>query len=212
MPQLASYSGFPELTVPAGYSRGGLPVGLSFLGRAFSEPALLRLGFAFEQATQHRRSPDLSAKVARVFGTIPPAPPNDNFDASVTLEGASGVVEGNNFLARVEPGEPRHGTGKFIDRTVWYDWTAPESGLVRFDTSESFPARHYVAVYVGSSLRQLEEVVCNNYPGKEIESPDSVRFKAVKGTTYRIAVGSNQQLVALGKIVLRWHLAAPRVV
>jgi amidase len=212
IPQLASYSGFPELTLPAGYSRAGLPIGLSLLGRAFSEPTLLRLGFAFEQATQHRRSPDLSAKVARVRGEIPPAPPNDDFTASVTLEGSSGVVEGNNFRARVEPGEPRHGIGKFIDRTVWFDWTAPESGLARFDTAESYPARHYVAVYVGSSLRQLEEVACNNYPGKELESPDSVRFRAVKGTNYRIAVGTNQQLVALGKIILRWHVAAPGIV
>jgi amidase len=211
VPQLASYSGFPELTVPAGYSHGGLPIGISFLGRAFSEPELLRLGFAFEQATKHRRSPDLYVRTPRIFGEIPSAPPNDKFATSIALEGSSSMIQGNNFRARVEPGEPRHGIGKFIDRTVWYDWTAPESGLVKFDTSESYPAKHYIAVYVGSSLWELKEVACNNYPEKEIESPDSVRFKAVKDTTYRIAVGTNQQFVALGKIVLKWRLA-PRSV
>jgi amidase len=35
----------------------GLPVGISFFGRAWSEPVLLKIAFAFEQATQHRRAP-----------------------------------------------------------------------------------------------------------------------------------------------------------
>jgi amidase len=35
----------------------GLPVGISFIGGAWSEPALIRLAFAFEQATKHRRPP-----------------------------------------------------------------------------------------------------------------------------------------------------------
>jgi amidase len=35
----------------------GLPVGISFFGRAWSEPTLLRLAYAFEQATKHRRPP-----------------------------------------------------------------------------------------------------------------------------------------------------------
>ena len=212
VPHLASYSGFPELTVPAGYSRGGLPIGISFLGRAFSEPVLLRLGFAYEQATKHRRSPDLSARQPRASGAIHPVPENDKFAASTRIKGLSNVVHGNNFRACVERGEPRHGIAKFIDRTVWYDWTAPESGWTRFDTAESYPARHYIAVYTGQSLQELQEVACNNYPEKEIESPDSVRFKALKDTTYRIAVGSNSQLVALGKIVLKWHLETPRSV
>jgi amidase len=212
VPHLASYSGFPELTVPAGYSCDGLPIGISFLGRAFSEPALLRLGFAYEQATQHRRTPDLSRRKVRTAGQIPSVPQNDKFAASITLEGSSGVVYGNNFRACIEPGEPRHGTARFIDRTVWYDWTAPESGWARFDTAESYPARHYIAVYTGQALQELREVGCNNYPEREIEWPEFVRFKAFKDTTYRIAVGSNQQLVALGRIVLQWHLAAARSV
>ena len=54
---IASIAGLPDLIVPAGFTRRGLPVGISFLGRAFSEPRLFALGYAFEQATRARRDP-----------------------------------------------------------------------------------------------------------------------------------------------------------
>jgi amidase len=54
---IANLSGFPDLIVPAGFTGDGLPVGLSFLGRAFSEPKLLSLGYSFEQLTHARRRP-----------------------------------------------------------------------------------------------------------------------------------------------------------
>lgn len=53
----ANLTGFPDLIVPAGFTTGGLPVGISFFGPAFSEPRLLALGYAFEQATKARRLP-----------------------------------------------------------------------------------------------------------------------------------------------------------
>ncbi len=52
----AAVAGYPHITVPAGFVFG-LPVGISFFGRAWSEPVLLKLAYAFEQATQHRRTP-----------------------------------------------------------------------------------------------------------------------------------------------------------
>ena len=54
---LANLTGLPDLIVPAGYTSDRLPVGISFLGRMFSEARLLALGYAFEQKTRVRRDP-----------------------------------------------------------------------------------------------------------------------------------------------------------
>jgi amidase len=53
---LAAISGYPAITVPAGFV-DDLPVGATFFGRAWSEPLLLEIAFAFEQATKHRKPP-----------------------------------------------------------------------------------------------------------------------------------------------------------
>jgi len=52
----AAVAGYPNINVPAGYIYD-LPVGISFFGRAYSEPVLIKLAYAFEQATKHRRPP-----------------------------------------------------------------------------------------------------------------------------------------------------------
>ena len=64
---VTSVAGYPHITVPAGLFRG-LPVGISFFGRAWSEPTLIKLAYAYEQATKRRRPPafppsaDISAR------------------------------------------------------------------------------------------------------------------------------------------------------
>jgi amidase len=60
---LPAVAGYPHLTVPAGQVFG-LPVGLSFFGRAWSEPRLIALAYAFEQATHHRRAPSFVGSAA----------------------------------------------------------------------------------------------------------------------------------------------------
>jgi amidase len=52
----AAVAGYPSITVPAGFVQG-LPVGISFFGRAWSEPTLIKLAYAFEQATKVRKPP-----------------------------------------------------------------------------------------------------------------------------------------------------------
>jgi amidase len=49
-------AGYPNITLPMGFVRG-LPVGISFFGRAWSEPVLLKIAYAFEQASKHRKAP-----------------------------------------------------------------------------------------------------------------------------------------------------------
>jgi Asp-tRNA(Asn)/Glu-tRNA(Gln) amidotransferase A subunit family amidase len=55
---LSPQTGFPAITVPMGFTYGSLPAGLTFLGRLFSEPDLIRFAYAYEQATKHRRPPE----------------------------------------------------------------------------------------------------------------------------------------------------------
>jgi len=52
----AAIAGYPDISVPMGFV-SGLPVGISFFGGAWTEPALLRIAYAFEQATNHRQAP-----------------------------------------------------------------------------------------------------------------------------------------------------------
>jgi amidase len=57
---IPAVAGYPDITVPAGYDFG-LPVGISFFGRAWSEATLIRIAYAYEHATKHRRAPKFLA-------------------------------------------------------------------------------------------------------------------------------------------------------
>lgn len=62
---LSPPTGFPAFSVPMGYSFGTLPAGLQLLGRPFDEPTLIRISYAYEQATQHRRPPPFTPPLSR---------------------------------------------------------------------------------------------------------------------------------------------------
>ena len=66
---LSAISGLPAITVPGGYAADGMPVGLEMIGREFAESDLIRLAYAFEQATGHRRPPDSTPSL------VAPPPP-----------------------------------------------------------------------------------------------------------------------------------------
>lgn len=56
---LSPHTGMPAITVPTGYTKEGMPVGMTFLGRLFSEPDLIKYVYSYEQATKHRKLPKL---------------------------------------------------------------------------------------------------------------------------------------------------------
>ncbi|MEC0370180.1 amidase family protein [Paenibacillus chibensis] len=58
--KLSSFTGWPTVTVPAGFTADHLPVGIDFFGRAFSEPELIKLAYSYEQQTHHREAPELT--------------------------------------------------------------------------------------------------------------------------------------------------------
>jgi Asp-tRNA(Asn)/Glu-tRNA(Gln) amidotransferase A subunit family amidase len=61
---LATLLAWPALTVPAGFTVDRLPVGIEFMGRAFSEPLLIGAAYAFEQGTHHRAPPSSTPALA----------------------------------------------------------------------------------------------------------------------------------------------------
>jgi amidase len=63
----AAVAGYASIAVPVGYVFG-LPVGMSFIGRKFGEPTLLKLAYAYEQATRHRRPPQFLPTAALAKG------------------------------------------------------------------------------------------------------------------------------------------------
>jgi Asp-tRNA(Asn)/Glu-tRNA(Gln) amidotransferase A subunit family amidase len=55
--RMSGHSGLPALSLPVGFTEAGLPIGMEVLGGMFEDARLVAIGYAFEQATQHRRDP-----------------------------------------------------------------------------------------------------------------------------------------------------------
>lgn len=63
---IASQTWLPAISVPAGFTEDGLPVGIEFVTKAYDEPTAFRLAYGFEQATNHRRAPSSTSAEAAV--------------------------------------------------------------------------------------------------------------------------------------------------
>ncbi len=105
---LSSVSGLPAIVVPAGYAEDGMPVGLELLGPVWSEGELIRLAFAFEQLTHHRRPPATTPSLLRV-------------DVGPSVHTATGAEH-------VPPVDTP------ISARARFDWI-PASGTLRYDAS-----------------------------------------------------------------------------
>ena len=107
------------------------------------------------------------------------APPaNDDFADAAALEGTSDSGSSDNTAATREPGEPSH--YGFGDRSIWWEWTAPDNGRATIDVVGSFD--WVAAVYTGSSIGSLT-------PLRSVDW-GPLTFPAEAGTTYRIVVDS----------------------
>jgi hypothetical protein len=116
-----------------------------------------------------------------------PPPPNDSFaDATVLsapVEEEPGGqrfylanANGHNWMATTEAGEPFYGTGS--GASVWYSWTAPQSGTYRFNGPCCGSGLNW-SLYTGESLDQLSQMLA---------ATGSAEISLVGGATYRIAV------------------------
>lgn len=93
---LSAQTGFPAISVPAGFTAGGFPVGVEMLARRFAEPTLIGLAYSYEQATKHRRPPVSTpriggAKAERAVSRRPPDSGPGSRRAEVTATGDQSV-------------------------------------------------------------------------------------------------------------------------
>jgi subtilisin family serine protease len=114
-------------------------------------------------------------------------PPNDSFPPTAKVPDNGGVVFGDNTFGSSQFGEPVHASVSSVANSVWWNWAPTNSGPVLVDTAGSL-FDTVVAVYTGSVLTNLTLVAATNDVG--LITQGFVKFAAVAGTTYRIAVAS----------------------
>jgi len=84
---LSAQTGLPAITVPAGFTAGGFPVGIELLGRQFGEPTLLGLAYDYERITHHRRPPSTTPPLTQTPpGATPPPESSETGAGSLTFE------------------------------------------------------------------------------------------------------------------------------
>lgn len=111
---VSAASGLPAISVPAGFTSDELPVGVELLGLPFTEPKLIRLAYAFEQATQYRRPPS----------TTPPL-----YNGEVPRLELLAIATGESCVPPVETDNGARGTFTFDPSTRKLNFTIQLAGL-----------------------------------------------------------------------------------
>ncbi|HKX61064.1 MAG TPA: immunoglobulin domain-containing protein [Verrucomicrobiae bacterium] len=133
--------------------------------------------------------------------TLVRTPPENIFVNRASIVSTNVLFSGDNTNATRESGEMRH-AGKPGGHSVWYKWTAPETGIATFATTGS-AFDTLLAVYTGNDVSQLTPVAANDdVRGRFLAS--EVRFNAVKDVEYQIAVDGLGG--AEGEFVISWNL------
>ena len=136
-------------------------------------------------------------------------PGNDNFASRLTLQGSSVNTNRTNVQATREPEEPLHAQ-KFGDTSVWFTWTAPTAGAVRFSTEgSSFDT--LLGVYSGTTLSNLIEAGSSD----DIDPlagilTSAVTFDVQAGEVFQIAVDGYDG--AAGQITLHIETILTRLI
>ena len=119
-------------------------------------------------------------------GSAASPPPNDNFANAQVISGCSGSVTGTNVGATKETGEQDHASNGGT-RSVWYQWTAPATGSVDFNTlNSSFDTT--LAGYTGSAVNTTGPALMANDDAQAGTLTSKISFPATAGTVYHIAV------------------------
>jgi len=176
-----------------------------YTGSSFTEP-LIRVGGGIENATLNvakNKTYHIRVEGAPATGSLRWSPnnppPNDNFAFRQTLVGASGSVNATNSRATKEAGERNH-AGNSGGASVWFSWTPQTSAVTTFTTDRT-DFDTLLAVYAGSDLGTLSEVVSNDNESVGSSSSNAT-FYAIAGTTYQIAVDGAS--FSTGNIILSW--------
>ncbi len=135
---------------------------------------------------------------------------NDNFVSPREIRGSSGSVNGDNTNATLEPGEPMLPGTSGARFSVWYRWTAPNSGKVTFSATPCGDTTRLLGAYTGNLVNELSPVGVNYDGYREADDPlicdnRTLRFNAVAGTSYRIQMQSTTGL----PFTLNWSYADP---
>ena len=132
---LSAQTGLPAITVPAGFTASGFPVGIELLGRAFAEPTLLGLAFAYEQKTRHRRPPS----------TTPPL--IDAPVVSAPTPSSSAGPEGVSFTATATGRQAMPPTSVSFQATARFSFDATSRRL-GYDVTVSGDVRDAAGIYL----------------------------------------------------------------
>ncbi|MBI5766786.1 MAG: immunoglobulin domain-containing protein [Verrucomicrobia bacterium] len=122
------------------------------------------------------------------------AVPNDDFANATPLTGSTGTATGTNNGATGEPEEPTHHVPLAATSSIWYRWTAPETGTAVFSLSSNFSTAQ--VAWTGTALTNLTRAAST--------SGSRLTFRAVSGTTYYLAIGSNG--TTRGNVTLSWRI------
>ena len=137
------------------------------------------------------------------------SPTNDSFSSATAIEGAEGSATGTTVFASVEPGERA-----WAHNSVWYTWTAPVTGYVRFDAWRLSDATWWtdtvLTIYRGATVDTLAVMARNDdwYWTRLPGFGSAVSFRAVAGTTYSISVDAAFSSSSWGPFGLRWYPGA----